>query len=291
MKNSIKKIVKQQGSGKMVTFFVLISVLIIGMTGCNTVKETVTDSSSIDPILRVGFSPGPPQLISATDDNNINGLEFDLITRFAKENNLLLDTSLYSRDELFFALRRGEIDIAVPAATDTIIAENFLLPCAPHLKTGQRVLVNDAVSMFIKDKEQLNSDKVTVLTPVGSTSANFAKEVLPSAHNISLKDIKSCIRRTLTDNGNIMMLDAGDAWTLQSKKFVFNPKEGPEAGKKVQAKLKVVLPPLTDEEISWAVRSSDKERQKALDLFIQNLKRDGKLQEIIESHNADIINK
>ena len=287
----MEKSTEKRGATKVVVLLTWFVILMIGWSGCSTVKETVSEPPDMDPILRVGFSPGPPQLLNAADENDLKGLEIDLITLFAKKNNYFLETSVYPRDELFFALRRGEIDIAVPAATDTIIAENFLLPCAPHLKTGQRILVNKAVSMFIKDREQLNNDKITVLTPVGSTSANFAKEVLPSAHNISLKDIKSCIRKTLTYNGNIMMLDAGDAWTLQSKKFVFNPKEGTEAGEKVQARLKVVLAPLTSEQIAWAVRNSDQERMKALNLFIQNLKKNGKLQEMIESHSADIINE
>jgi len=260
--------------------------------GCKTIQKEPIANNEPDALLRVGLANDVPLLSDKGSDAKLLGFEMNLLTQYARENKYILDTSLYSKDELFFALRRGEIDIAIAAVTDTVIAENFLLPSAPHLKTGQRVLVNDAVSMFIKDKDQLNNDEITVLTVVGSTAANFAKQLFPQAKRISLRDMKSCIKKALTDNGNIIMLDAGDAYILQSKNFFLNsvPK-GKEAKKTVRVKLKAVLPPLTNEQISWALRRGDKELQNSLNSFIENMKKSGKLKELIELYNADVINE
>ncbi len=279
---------------KSVILPMLLSLLAImlGTLGCVSEKPPMLTTFEKDVILRVGLTlDGPPQLVSSDGSDALQGLEVDLLTMFAKQNNYLLETSIYPRTELLFALRRGEIDIAIPATTDTYISENFLQPCALHLKAGQRILVNDAVSMFIKNKEQLNDEKITVLTSVGSTSANFAKKVLPNARHISLRDLKSCIRKALTDNGYIIMLDAGKAWGLQSKKFILNSKTEKESKKDLKSTLKIVLSPLTEEQISWAVRRDDIKRKQSLDVFIKELKKSGKLKDIIERHSANIINE
>ena len=274
--------------------WLLLSLLAVVYTnqGCVSEKITISENPEKDAILRVGLTlDGSPQFVSTANDGSLQGLEAELITMFAKKHNYLLETSIYSRIELLFALRRGEIDIAIPAATNTYISENFLQPCAPHLKTGQRILVNDAISMFIKDKNQLNDEKVTVLTPVGSTSANFAKKVIPDAQHISLRNIESCIKKALTNNGYIIMLDADKAWKLQSKKFILNSNANKGTGKDIKSTLKVVLPPLTNEQISWAVRRDNIKRKNSLNAFIKELEKNGKLKEMIEKNSANIINE
>jgi ABC-type amino acid transport substrate-binding protein len=281
------------GCRKRVLRYLLLfaSLSIALLQGCSTAREQGQLESEPDSILRVGLTLDLPLFVNKDKDGKLKGVEVDLLTRYAKKNNLLLDMSIYSRDELFFALRRGEIDIAAPSTTNTIISGNFLQPCAPHLKTGQRILVNSAVSMFIQNREQLNNKKITVLTAVGSTAANFARKIFPEAKLISLRDMKSCIKRALTDNGNIIMLDAGDAYILQSKKFILNSPDSKKPPQALNTKLKVVLPPLTDEEISWAVRRGDRKLRNSLDSFISDMKKNGKLTELIEQYNADIINE
>ena len=290
MKKYLKKSGPESKKGTSLALLASFILLMLLFQGCASDKPFMDDQVDKDAILRVGLTlNATPQLLKINKDSSPQGLEIELITMFAKENKYLLETSTYAPEELLFALRRGEIDIAIPASTDTYISDNFLQPCAPHLKTGQRVLVNSAVSMFIKNKDQLDNDQVTVLTPVGSTSAIFAKTVIPNAHHISLKDLQSCIKKALTDNGNIIMLDADKAWALNSRTFVLNSKSGKQ--EKLNAKLKIVLPPLTDEQISWAVRRDDRQRGDALNNFIEKLKKSGKLQEMIELNNADIINE
>ena len=292
--NNMKKHLtnKRTGQTTRIPIILLASLisLILLLQGCASDKSETTDQVDQDAILRVGLTlDAAPQLLKINKDNSTQGLEIDLITMFAKSKNYLLETSTYTPEELLFALRRGEIDIAIPASTDTYISDNFLQPCAAHLKTGQRILVNSAVSMFINNKDQLDNDKVTILTPVGSTSAIFAKKVIPNAHHISLKDLQSCIKKALTDNGNVIMLNADKAWVLNSRTFVLNANSKKQ--EKLNSTLKIVLPPLTDEQISWAVRRDDQQRKKALNDFIEQLKKSGKLQEMIELNNADIINE
>ena len=247
-------------------------------TGTNPISAADTDK---DPILRVGLSIcGVPQLLSKTKNGQLKGLEIDILQAFAKEHKYILETDLYPENELFFALRRGEVDIAVPCSTDTVIKSSFLDVCVPHLKTGQRVLVNNAVSMFIQNKEQLDKSDITVLSPVDSPAADFANTIFPAAEKVSLKDLKSCMKKALSHNGSVIMLNSVEAYAATHT----------PGGEKKSA-FTTVLPPLTEENICWAVRQNENEMKQELDHFIKRIKSDGTLKKMIEENNAEIINE
>ncbi len=269
----------------------MLLLLVIAIHGCATTDNQESYFFDKDSVLRVGFAESAPQLLGKDDKGNLTGLEADLLNLFAKENGLLLDTFLYSREELFFALRRGEIDIAIPGASDTVILANFLAPCAPHFKTGQRVLVDEAISMYITDKSQLDNENVTVLTVVGSVSSNFAKKIFSETKLISLKDMPSCISRVFKGKGNIILSNAPDAWILKSTRQTLVFPGNKSGGKTREVRLKTILPPLTDEQLCWTVRRKDVKLKEFLDAFMLTQKNNGNLEDLIEKNNADAINE
>ena len=262
--------------------FILCILLTIGFAGCvHQQQEAMPESPFTDTILRIGVTDGPKQLVGTDGKGNYTGLEIELLNILAKQSGCLPEFTKYSKEELIFALRRGEIDIAVPCATDAEIRDQFLLPCAPHLKTGQRIIAGASVAMYIKSPEQLNSADITVLTVADSVSANLAKSVFPAAEKISLRTAKMCLDRLKHKTGNVFMLDACRAYMV--KKHFDNRKE--------EQAIKVILPPLTDEHICWALRRSDTARCTWLNNFINELRGKSILQDLIEKYNADIINR
>lgn len=271
--------------------FIISFSIVFFIYGCTIKPEIKQAAPNNDSILRVGLVLGVPQLLSSDKDGNLSGLEIELLNHFAKDNGYLLETTLYEKEELFFALRRGEVDIAVPCGTDSLISSNFLAPCAPHFKTGQRVIVKKTISMFINDMVQLNKEDVTVLTVAGSVSANFAKKLFPEAKKISFKDIEACITRVKNDKGYVLLVDACQAWILKTSGYNIIVSENTKEKKSVRIKLDPVLPPLTDEQICWAVRRSDLEWQKFLNGYMLELKKRGSLQELIEKNCVDAINE
>lgn len=235
-------------------------------------KEPSTEK---DFIMRTGVAIRPPFVFKG-ENGQYDGLEIALLTLLAEENNFKLEISEYPLNELMFALRRGEVDIIAAGYTTDEISANFFTPCAPHMKTGQRVLVNTEIAPFITDKAQLDNDKVTVYTVAGSASAEKVKEIFKEANTASLKDIASCIEKVKNGKGNIFLLSARDAAPLVTDK-----KSG----------LSIALGLLSEEEIVWGVRRKEDRWKYFLNNYIKSLQQEGRLNEIIEKTKADQINK
>jgi ABC-type amino acid transport substrate-binding protein len=281
-KNFIRSFLQIRMSYRIISFLIIIYTY-----GCINPEKKEEPSSDKDPLLRVGLNISVPHLLSLEKDGEPAGMEIELLNLFAKEEGYLLETTVYDKAELFFALRRGEIDIAVPCNTGTYISANFLSPCAPHFQTGRRILVKDSVSMFIKDPAQLNNEDVIVLTVAGTVSSDFSKKLFPESELISLKDTESCLERLQKEDGAIFLTDPIQAWTIKTSGYYINISEK----KKKKIKFIPVLPPMTDEQICWAVRRSNKEWKQYLDKFMAEQKKNGTLKKLKEKYCLDAINR
>ena len=228
-----------------------------------------------DFIVRAGVAIRPP-FVFKNDKNEYDGLDVALLKLLVAENNFMLEIREYPLNELIFALRRGEVDIIAAGYTADEITANFFTPCAPHMKTGQRIIVNDEIAPFITDRSQLDNDKITVYTVVGSTSAAKAKEIFSDAKTASLKDIASCVAKVKNGKGNICLLSAREAMPLAMDK-----KSG----------IAIVLGVFSDEDIVWGIRRKEDSWRTFLNNYMHSLKGEGKLQEIIEKTKADKINQ
>ena len=262
-----------------IAFFSIAFIFVFSLVSCVASApggKGVDEIPGIEKIIKVGFSVRVPQL-AAENNGKRGGLEIDLINYFAEKYNFIVELSQYQQGELLFALRRGEIDIAIPSATDAEIKENFLLPCAKHLRTGQRILVNKKVSLFIKDLSQVNCDDITVNTVASSPSAEYAKKILPLCRQASYADLQSCIKKTAKNTSNIILLNPVDSAVLLAS----------GAG----GDLKAVLSPQGEEYICWAVRRSDSDWKKMLDEFAEIAKKDGVIKNLIDKNDADVINR
>lgn len=226
-------------------------------------------------LLRVGVAIRPPFVIK-DEKKQLSGLDIELLELLSQEKGFKLELVEYPLEELVFAVRRGEVDIIAAGFTEQELEDRFLTPCAKHLKTGQRVIANAEIAPFITDKSQLNNEKVTIYTVVGTTATEKANEVFPDAEHASLKDTRTCIKKTLGGKGNVFMLEARDAHPI-----VADPKLG----------LSLVLGVLSDEHIAWGIRRKEKERCKQLDEFMQSLRNSGQLQQVIEKTKANKINQ
>jgi ABC-type amino acid transport substrate-binding protein len=243
--------------------------------------------------LRVGVVPDRPPLAYRDAMGALAGSEVDLIREFAKRNGVELALTEYDLDDLFIALRRGSIDIAVPAATEREIAARFFAVCAPHDGTGQRLVANAEIAPFITELKQIDNGNVRVYTVTGSPSAEFARRFFKSADIASLENIDQCVGRVLNDNGCVFLTDETTALNLL-KKYNAAPKKAAapsktkkgalaadiEGGRKTEREKEVkpvialVLGRLTNEKLAWATERSNKKLKKILDDFTRTLKRE-----------------
>jgi ABC-type amino acid transport substrate-binding protein len=259
---------------KISMYTLTLSLICIIISGCSTLLPEAP-SPKKNFIIRTGVAIRPP-FVFQDKNKELNGLDIALLKLLAEENNFRLEISKYPLNELMFALRRGAVDLIASGYTKDEISANFFTPCAPYMKTGQRVIVNDEIAPFITDKSQLDNDKVTVYTVVGSTSADKVKEIFTEAKTVSLKDIASCVAKVKKGKGNIFLLLARDAMPLVADK---------------KSRLAIVLGVLSEEEIVWGIRRKEDKWRDFFNNYMTSLKREGRLKEIIEKTNATQINE
>lgn len=224
--------------------------------------------------LRVGYSTRAPFVTS--EAGVPGGADIELLRLFGKTAGLELEFKAYPLNELVFALRRGEVDIIAAGFTERELERLFISGCGTYMKTGEKIALNKELAPFITDLAQLNNDKVTIYTVVGTPASEDAKRLFPEALNVSLRDVGSCLERLKASVGGVLLLNARDAWQLPSDK----------------ASMFTLMPGVLSEDgICWGTRRRDTALKKACNDFIRALRTQGKLKDIIETNQADIINR
>ena len=247
-------------------------------SGCTTTNENTAGSDEefdIPPILRVGV------LADASRTDPSAKANAELLALLEKSRGIIVDIEKYSCEEILFALRRGDVDLVAAGLTDTEIAAEFLSPCARFFPTGRRVAVNASLSAFITDLHQLDNPKVTVYTVAGSVSANTANSIFKQASIASLKDMHSCLSKVRSGTGSVLLVGPTEGWNLFKRQ---------DSAKNITG-LNLVLGPLSKEHLAWAVRKSDQRLATAMDAFVAELRKKGKLDKIIAGSGVDTINK
>lgn len=271
-----------------------VSCLLAFCHGCGSVAESVPRDSresetAKKTTLNVGVLSDRHPLAYRSALGGLAGSEIELIRRFAKMRGVRLNLAEYQKEDLFIALRRGDVEIAIPATTEGEITVRFLASCAAHAKTGQRLVANADIAPFITELKQIDNPNVRVYTVTGSNSARFAKRFFKAADVASLENIEKCVNKVLSDNGCVYLTDETTANILLKKHneqplktaIPANTSKGSHkttdksAEKKQKTKIAFVLGRLTNEKIAWAVSRSNKTLKKSLDDFITNLGKAG----------------
>jgi ABC-type amino acid transport substrate-binding protein len=201
--------------------FAVLSLLVLSY-GCAGVRMNESQPSQDKKLvknlsLRVGVIIDKAPLAYQSALGGLVGSEIELIRKFTKMRGIRLTLSEYPKEDLFIALRRGDIDIAIPSTTEEEISAKFLSPCAAHSETGQRLLANASVAPYITELKQIDNPNVRVYSVIGSTSARFAKKFFKAADVASLESIEQCVKKVLNDNGCLCLTDEVTANILLKK--------------------------------------------------------------------------
>jgi len=218
-------------------------------------------------VLRVGVVPGrrPYLDADAAAADGFSGLEMRLLAALSAEVDLPLRLQAF-RDEasLFAALRAGDIDLAVPSATEWTILRHAHAPCARHGLTGQRFVVRREAAAFLTALPQLDRPEIVTLAVVGTAGAEMAPRLLPKARRETYPDLALALARLAGIDGGVLVTDARTASELAR-----DPQRGLAAVFAVQGA----------DSLAWAVRSGDVAWQRWLDRFMAGVRDSGRLAE------------
>lgn len=211
--------------------------------------------------LRVGMEPGYMPFELTNQKGEIIGFDVDMAKRMAKAMDVKLELVSTAWDGIIPALLTGKFDIIMSGMTLTQqrnMSINFALP---YIVIGQTVLVNNKHQGVIKSYKDLNNEKFTVASKLGTTGEQATKRMIPTAKYISYETEQEGVMEVA--NGKV------DAFIYD---MPFNAAAWAQRG---QGKMYHLDTPFTYEPLAWAVKQGDFDFVNWLNNFMIQIKNDG----------------
>jgi ABC-type amino acid transport substrate-binding protein len=227
--------------------------------------------------LRVGIVTDRAPYLFADDTakSGFSGLEMKLLDALSADTGMPLQLRPFATEtDMFAGLRAGDVDLAVPAATDGTILRHFHTPCARHLPTGQRYVVRREAAAFLADPHQLDRPEIVALTVVDTVGAEMCPHLLPRADQETLPSLAAALDRLGQAEGGVLVTDARTAWTLT---------------REPDSRWALVFGVNGPEQLAWAVRSDDIEWQAYLDHFMAGVRVSGRFSDWVGEFNCNAV--
>ena len=216
--------------------------------------------------LRVGMEPGYMPFELTNQKGEIIGFDVDMAKRMAKAMDVELELVSTAWDGIIPALLTDKFDIIMSGMTLTQqrnMSINFALP---YIVIGQSVLVNNKHQGVIKSYEDLNNEKFTVASKLGTTGEQATKRMIPAAKYISYETEQEGVLEVV--NGKI------DAFIYD---LPYNAAAWIQRG---QGKIYHLDTPFTYEPLAWAVKKGDYDFVNWLNNFMNQVRNDGTYEKI-----------
>jgi len=252
---------KISGIFKIFTFVIFLSYL----TSCSSIlteqPESQEDTGTAAPVhekipLNIGIAVAPP-FITQVKPGELAGPEISLLNAFADKYHYKLNFFELTRDELPFALKRGDVDLIASNYTEKEIAAAFIQPCGKHFRLGYRIILSTDTAPYINNISQINNEKITVYTVVNSAASDFSASFFDKAACVSLASDDKCIAKVLEEKGNVMLINTRD-----TRKILEMSKH----------KLEPVLDFLGHSSISWGVKKQNYDLTEKVNSFFKEYK-------------------
>ncbi len=162
-----------------------LALMAVMMLAAGSVAAGALDEIQKRGTLRVGMEPGYMPFELTNQKGEIIGFDVDMAKRMAKAMDVKLELVSTAWDGIIPALLTGKFDIIMSGMTLTQqrnMSINFALP---YIVIGQTVLVNNKHQGVIKSYMDLNNEKFTVASKLGTTGEQATKRMIPAAKYIS----------------------------------------------------------------------------------------------------------
>lgn len=242
--------------------------LAVFLTGCAATVEKAgptVESAVSRPILRVGVTPNYPPIVSRVD-GELAGIEIDLGDEAARGLDKRLQFVELPWEELIPALTRGDIDIIMSGMSITAGREEKIAFTEPYLHIGQMAITRVDEVQRLGSLTALLNAPITAGYEAGTTGEAFVKRNMSNAKPRPVASIDDAIDSLRSRQIDVFIHDAPTAWRIGS-----DPAYKDLIG---------LYWPLTDENLGWGVRKSDKALREALNEQITMMKADGRLERI-----------
>lgn len=216
-------------------------------------------------VLTMGTTGHYPPFTVKDKDGNFMGLDVDLATMMAESMDVKLKIVEIPITDLFKAIEKGSIDMALAGLTMTPKRNLRLVFVGPYYVTGQSILAEKSVVSLVKGPQDINKPSFKLVVTQGTTGEQVAKAVAPKANIISVKNMETAFKMVIDHKAQAMMADEPfcvvKAFENQDKKLA-------------------VSAPFTFEPLGVAMPQTDMLWINWVDNFFMNLNATGKLKKL-----------
>ena len=251
---------------KSLVAVLMIAVLVFSLAACGGSSD---DTAKDKVVYKVGTEPTFPPFDTTDDDQNIVGLDMDLIKAIGEDQGFDVQFENLSFDGLIPALKAGNIDIVAAGMNKDDKERQKQVDFSDAYYESQLYVVVPQDNKDIKSIDDLTAD-MKVAAQTGTTGAEKVKELKKDGK------IKEAVILDGLDTA-MMQLINGDV------SAVINDKPVNEAYMKKQPdKVKMVGKALNAENYGFAVAKGNDELLEKINAGLANIKEDGTFDKLVD---------
>jgi polar amino acid transport system substrate-binding protein len=169
-------------------------------------------ASTLDKVLErgrliLGTSGNMPSMSFFDDNGKVTGFDVDLARLMANVMDVKLEIRVLEFKDLLTALENGDVDVVISNMTITPKRNLRVAFVGPYMTSGKCVVTKDASLASGDEAADLNTPQTTLAVLEGSTSAEFARELLPEATLVEVGDYDEAAQLVRDDKASGLLTD------------------------------------------------------------------------------------
>ena len=254
--------------------------LALALTGCGSAAKSADGQLSTikDGVLTVGLSPDfPPMEYLDETTNKLVGVDVDIVTEIGKRLDLKVDYTHQKFDQLINSVRTDRVDIVFSGMSDTVERQKTVDFIDYFKSVGRFYVLGANKAKYTQDTDVCGqSVAVSSKTDYYPALQRFSKEKCEGAG-------KPAVNIVPTDSGAAarLQLDQGRAQVAiqGAENLVYFEKKNP-------GKYAMVLGNVNELPFGAATKKGNTALQDKVVKAFQDMKADGTLKKILDSHNV-----
>ncbi len=251
---------------KTVIALLLAMVLVLSLGACGGEEESAEGEAVV---YKVGTEPTFPPFDTTDEDQNIVGLDMDLITAIGEDQGFEVEFENLSFDGLIPALQSGNIDIVAAGMNKDDKERQEQVDFSDAYYESKLMVAVTEENEDIQSVDDLTPD-MKVAAQTGTTGASKVQELADQGQigeAVILDGLDTCMMQLI--NGDVSA--------------VINDKPVTEAYMNKQpGKIKMVGDPLNAENYGFAVAKGNEELLEKINAGLKNIQEDGTFDELID---------
>ena len=157
--------------------------------------------------LVLGTSGNMPSMSFFDANGRVTGFDVDMARLMADVIGVQLEIRVLPFADLLGALQKGDVDVVISNMTITPQRNLKVAFIGPYMTSGKCIVTKDQALAAVDGSTDLSTDQTRLAVLQGSTSQDFARELLPKATLLPVKDYDEAADLVKGDAASGMLTD------------------------------------------------------------------------------------